>query len=138
MALAYADTDDLAQYTGEVAPAGAARLLREAAALVRFATRNDLYDVQPSGLPSDDDLREAMRDATCAQVEYWIAAGIDPVGGDITAPAPIRATEVDGAKVEYDTAGQASVSAMAAKTAAVRSLSQGAYLILRNVGLANA
>lgn len=138
MALAYASEADLTTYTGEPAPAGAARLLREAAALVRFATRNDLYDVQPSGLPSDDDLREAMRDATCAQVEYWTLAGLDPIGGDITAAAPIRATEVDAAKVEYDTAGQASVAAMTAKAAAVRSLCQQAYQILRNVGLASA
>lgn len=137
MALAYADTDDLAQYTGEVAPAGAARLLREAAALVRFATRNDLYDVQPSGLPSDDDLREAMRDATCAQVEYWIAAGVDPVAGNPGGSSSVANVEVDGAKVQYS-ADPGETAASAARAASITSLVGPAYAILRSVGLASA
>lgn len=137
MALAYATEADLTAYTGEPAPAGAARLLREAAALVRFATRNDLYNVQPSGLPSDDDLREAMRDATCAQVTYWAANGVDPTSGATGGTPSVAATEVDGAKVQYS-ADPAEAAAAAARAASLTSLTGPAYAILRNAGLASA
>ena len=79
--LVYADADNLAEWLGEPAPDNAASLLRHASSRVANACRCDIYDTQPSGLPVDDDIREALRDATCAQAERWSALKVDPAAG---------------------------------------------------------
>ncbi len=62
-------------------PNDVAAYLRAASRLVTRATRLARYQTQPSGLPSDADLREALSDAVCEQVTAWTWAGVDPQRG---------------------------------------------------------
>jgi len=79
--IVYASDADLQAWTGEDPPANAAPLLRSASLLVARATRNALYRTTPAGLPVDEDLVEALREATCAQAALWADAGINPAVG---------------------------------------------------------
>lgn len=79
--LVYATIADLAAapWMVDPVPANADRLLARASQLVRGATRTALYDVDADGMPTDADVLAGFRDATCAQVSAWVAAGIvDP------------------------------------------------------------
>ncbi len=73
----YADTDELATWLGEAAPANADALLERASAFLD-AVINAAFTVDDeTGLPTDTDVAAAMSDAACAQVEYWIAVGVE-------------------------------------------------------------
>ncbi|MFC4373371.1 hypothetical protein ACFO5K_04605 [Nocardia halotolerans] len=132
--LTYADPDDLADGWLTELPDGpvAVRLIRYASQLVRAATRLDLYEVYPSGLPVDLDVAEAMRDATCAHAAMWHLAGIDPVAGAVGRELSIASQTADGGSVTYAdsiTVGEIERSLTALSPAAMR--------ILRNAGLAS-
>lgn len=71
--MAYATSEQLASYLEATAPADAGRLLTRASELVDDHIVTAFYDVDTNGLPTDTDVAAALRDATCAQVEYWIA-----------------------------------------------------------------
>ncbi|MFJ9657615.1 hypothetical protein ACIRPR_06555 [Streptomyces griseoflavus] len=71
MARVFATVAEYEAFTGTAAPANAGRLLARASRLVSAATKAALYDTDPAGFPSDTDVRDAFRDATCAQVEVW-------------------------------------------------------------------
>ncbi|AZG43448.1 hypothetical protein [Gordonia insulae] len=112
------------------------RMLRQASILVGRACRNDLYDTVPSGKPSDDDLAAAMRDATCAQVEQWIEAGVTAVAAGAAGIAMVKTeTTVDGATWKYDPASVA--AATQARIDSTIRLCTTALAVLRNVGLAS-
>lgn len=100
--LVYAEPNDLltGNWVLEV-PDNATALMRQASIMVRNATRVALYDTLPSGLPEDDDIREAMRDAVCAQVTAWTEAGINPVAGAAGRTAQIASQSADGGSVTY-------------------------------------
>jgi len=49
------------------------RLLTRASELIADATRTAYYEVDTDELPTDADDIAAFRDATCAQVEFWLA-----------------------------------------------------------------
>lgn len=100
--LVYANPDALGAWTGEPAPDNAVQLIRRASTMVGVATRMARYAVTPAGLPADDDQADAMRDATCAQVAAWVAAGVSPTGELIT--AQVAKTSIEGATIDYDTA----------------------------------
>ena len=80
MRAAYATKAELVTYLGSSVdtPEDADRLLQEASALID-------YWQEPSGitfsidtvteLPTDTDVAEAMRDAACAQVRFWVETG---------------------------------------------------------------
>lgn len=75
---AYADIDDLETFLDESAPdvpseAVATRMLLRASELVDDYIRTAVYDVDDDGDPTDADDIAALRDATCAQVEFWFA-----------------------------------------------------------------
>lgn len=101
--LLYATTADLAEFTSEPAPANADRLLKGASALVRIATRTALYDTDSTGLPTDPDIVEAMRDATCAHAAEWARRGIDPASG--VTPAVPKSSSIGPASVNWGTTG---------------------------------
>ena len=134
MTLIYADAADLQTWTG--APpddaAKATALLRRASFLVGRAIRNDLYDVTPSGMPADPDLADAVRDATCAQVEVWLAGGLDVIAGPGGQPALPTVSAIDGAQVSFD-----AYLTAAARTGALTQLDDVALHILRAAGLAS-
>ncbi|QKN87652.1 head-to-tail adaptor [Streptomyces phage Cumberbatch] len=76
----YATPDQLAEYTGQPAPADASRLLARASEDVEDALTTAIYDTDNAGMPTDPDVISAMADATCAQVEYVTAQGGDDTG----------------------------------------------------------
>lgn len=133
--LIYATGDDLSDWTGDAAPDNAASLLRSASILVRDATRAALYDVDPSGKPSDDVISGAFRDATCAQAAMWAAAKIDPGEGGVGISAPaVVSKSMGGRSVTYaDLSG--SVTVQQARAKAATELCDEARAILAAEGL---
>lgn len=101
--LIYATASDLATWTGQPAPDNAAVLLRSASMAVRAATRTAIYTTSPSGLPSDADVAEAFRDATCEQAGQLTANDIDPAAGAAGAGGGISASSIGSASVTYAT-----------------------------------
>lgn len=67
----YATVAELTAYTGTDAPVGAARLLVRATRKVDQLCKTAVYPVDEDGMPTDAALRAVLRDATCAQVEWW-------------------------------------------------------------------
>lgn len=54
-------------------------LLRRASGVIDGLTRSSRFDVDEDGYPSDTEVADAFRDATCAQVAYWHETE-DPTG----------------------------------------------------------
>lgn len=131
--IVYATAEDLESWTGNPSDSDPVASLRKASRLVADACRCDMYYTTPDGKPRDDDLREAMRDATCAQVEAWDANGIDPVAGLAGEAPTVTASSIDGGSVSFDSATGA-----AARTALLTGLCSEAVGILRDVGLGSA
>ena len=132
MPLLYADLETLAEHMSEL-PDDADTLLAAASIRVRAATKNDIYDVLPSGLPVDLDKAQAMADATCAQVVEWAANQIDPAAG-VAGLQPVAASaSVNGASLGYVVTDQAT-----ARARSLTHLCDTALLYLRNAGLASA
>lgn len=131
--LVYATPTDLADWLDTPAPPNATVLLRRASVLVTKACRNDVYDTTPAGLPTDDDLLEAVRDACCEQASVWNANGIDPIAGVGGLTPNLSSTGIDGATLAYSTA-----AIDAARTGSLDALTTSALDILRNAGLASA
>jgi len=128
--LVYATTAQYEALTGDTPPDNFSTLNRYAAGLVREATLCDRWVTLPSGLPEDDDLREALSDAACEQIASWDAAGIDPQKGAGGQDARLTTTGVDGANLSYDTYLTAPDRAKAINTLCDAALSH-----LRNAGL---
>jgi hypothetical protein len=71
----YATEEELATFTGQTAPTDADRLLERASGVIDDHTRTAVYEVdEETGFPTDPVLLAAFRDATCAQVEFWMAS----------------------------------------------------------------
>ena len=70
---AYATVEDLGAFIGDVAPQGAERLLDRASELIEEVTMTAWYAHDINGMPTDKGIIAALRDATCAQVEFWLA-----------------------------------------------------------------
>ena len=70
----YASEAELETYLGEDAPPKAAKLLRDASSLIDSIIVGG-YIV--TGGVIETKAKDALRDATCAQVEWWVEAG-DP------------------------------------------------------------
>lgn len=133
--LVYATADQLETWMGEPpepAPAKLTAMLREASGLVGTACQCDIYDTLPNGKPSDDDLSEAMQEATCAQVHAWLASGDDPIKGAGGQEPRLTTTAIDGASLSYDTYLTAPD-----RMNALKFLAPGALRILRLAGLAS-
>ncbi|WP_405018170.1 hypothetical protein OHV05_15385 [Kitasatospora sp. NBC_00070] len=80
MTPAYATPAQLAEWTGQPAPPGAERLLARASEDVDSALLHAVYPVDSTGAPTDPAHVAALVAATCAQVEYQLAAGDDGTG----------------------------------------------------------
>lgn len=78
--MAHATTEQLGSYlsadqeTPATVPADAARLLVRASELIDDHTAAAWYDVDADDQPTDATVIAGFRDATCAQVEYWLTA----------------------------------------------------------------
>ncbi|WP_030383606.1 hypothetical protein [Streptomyces sp. NRRL S-241] len=76
----YATPEQLAAWTGQPAPADAERLLARAGEDIDSALLTAIYRVDEDGDPLDPKVRTALANATCAQVEFQLAAGDDGTG----------------------------------------------------------
>ncbi|KFK89981.1 hypothetical protein IX27_02800 [Streptomyces sp. JS01] len=76
----YATPEQLAAWTGQPAPADAERLLARAGEDIDSALLTAIYRVDEDGDPLDPEVRTALANATCAQVEFQLAAGDDGTG----------------------------------------------------------
>lgn len=80
MGSVYATPEQLATYTGAPAPEGAERLLARASEDIDAALLTAYYATDDDGDPTEQHVVDALRDATCAQVEYQLATGDDGTG----------------------------------------------------------
>ncbi|MEV0413952.1 hypothetical protein AB0I68_24865 [Streptomyces sp. NPDC050448] len=76
----YATPEQLAAWTGQPAPADAERLLARAGEDIDSALLTAVYPVDEDGDPLDPEVRAALANATCAQVEFQLAGGDDGTG----------------------------------------------------------
>lgn len=128
--LIYATPAELTTWMGRDAPDNATTLLWEASTLVADACLADIYDTTPDRMPTDQGLRDAMRDATCIQAAFWAAHGIDPAKGRAGMTEVVTASSIDGASVSTN-AGELE----AAKAESLDGLIPSALRILRQAGL---
>lgn len=80
MARIYATPEQYTAWSGQPAPSDADRLLARASEDIDDALRAAVYDTDTAGMPTDQSVRDALSDATCAQVEYQQATGDDGSG----------------------------------------------------------
>jgi hypothetical protein len=91
----YASTGDYGNYTGDRAPEDLDRRL-----LVRSSRRVDaaligaVYAIDEHGMPTDEDIREALRDATCAQAQFSYARGDKTGTGVVTQWGSVKIGDV--------------------------------------------
>ena len=73
--MAWATSEQLGTYLGGagMVPPDAARLLARASELIDDHIVTAVYAVDADDQPTDAKVIQALADATCAQVEYWIA-----------------------------------------------------------------
>lgn len=71
----YATTTDLANFLRESPPPGARTLLIDASRAITRVLLTSVYATDSDGYPSDAVQRRAVRDATCAIVEWWGETG---------------------------------------------------------------
>jgi hypothetical protein len=57
------------------------RLLARASTKVEALLLTAVYDVDSGGAPTDPDVAQALNDATCAQVEWWLLTGDEAGAG---------------------------------------------------------
>jgi hypothetical protein len=131
--IVYATTADLTSWLpdGTTIPTGADQLLRSAALLVAKAVNENLYD--PAAV-----ITEPKRDATCAQVAAWIAAGVTPGTGGLPAASDktqVKAKKVGTAELQYDTSLTSSQAALAARAGLLDRLCPEAEAILQQAGV---
>jgi hypothetical protein len=100
--------------------------LRRASNEVRGLTRTAIYDTDAdTGMPTDEGVLEAFRDATCAFVAYWDETGDITGAGAISGPVKILSVSLGGTA----TGGASS------RNVADTRRSDEAVTILRNAGL---
>jgi hypothetical protein len=128
----YATNDDLAAWPGiEAVPADAASLLLLASGLIRTETKTARYATDNAGYPAVPMIRDAFRDAVCAQVKFWIDHKINPSLG-AAGVAPLAASKsIGGASIQYSTY----VSTAQARADAAGTLGPEAWYILADAEL---
>lgn len=118
----YATAAQLTTFTGAAAPANADRLLLRASEVIDQALRTSVYDADATTrLPTDSATLQAFADATCAQVEFWLASDEED---DIL--GPVQGVVLGGLQIQHG-AGSSRVSPTY--------LAPRAHRILVNVGL---
>lgn len=123
----FADDGKLAEFVREL-PDHPDKWLMYASGLVAKATRAALYDVDPSGMPTDPDVIDAMAAATCLQVAEWQAAGLDPVAGVAGQGETVTSTSMEGASFSFE-------SDAAVKTMSLTQLCDLSMTVLEDAGL---
>lgn len=124
----YADPGDLAgpPWNLTLAVSEADDLLQRASVKIRKLTITAIYRTNPDGTPTDPNVRDALRDATCAQ-----AAWLDETG-DTGSGATGRFNSMSLGSASLSGGGTGSPTNTSAATG---SLSPEAVQILQNAGL---
>lgn len=111
-------------------------LITRASMLMRRYTKSAIYDVDEYGMPQNQRVMAAFRDATSAQVLAWVEAGI--VGelstGGANIEASVASSSNNGSSVSFDN----SVATAARTRLLAGEPSEGALLILGDAGLIGA
>lgn len=109
-----ASSSDLTTYSPTTTPpANVAQILAACSQIVLDATEGAIYDVDvATGLATNSQIKNAMRDMTCAQAAAWIKLGIDPDLGGVTTQATKTSKKIGSAAVTYSDAEAQSVAAM--------------------------
>lgn len=94
----YADTGQLAAYLGDTAPSDGGRLLERASELIDDHIITAVYAVNAAGRATDAHVINALANATCAQVEYWLAGDEED---DIL--GPVEGVTIPGSQLQYGT-----------------------------------
>lgn len=98
----YATLHDLTQALRDIPPAGSVGLLVRASALVSDAIGRTIYSTDPdTDLPTSARRARALIDATCAQVQWWQAAGINPIIGAAGDSGPVTMKQADKVTLQY-------------------------------------
>lgn len=92
----HASTTELANWLEGSPPTDGERLLKRATELVDEALLTATYATNASFTPIDTDVTDALRDATCAQVEYWMAGDEED---DIL--GPLQGVALGGMQLQY-------------------------------------
>lgn len=79
----YATLTDLAGWLMSEPPAGSARRLIRATEKIDQLLLGARYPVDDDGMPTDTDHITALKDAVCAQVEWWVETG-DTTGSGVS------------------------------------------------------
>jgi len=126
----YATEAELSEWiTPATPPENAAALLRSASSMMRAETRSARYATDADGYPTDTALRQAFREAVCAQVKFWADHGVDPSLGRAGVKPAAQSKTIGGASITYE------AGATAAKVEAVDGLAPDAYYTLADAGL---
>ncbi|ARF55999.1 hypothetical protein ACH4YO_23865 [Streptomyces noursei] len=75
----YAAAEQFVAWSGQCAPADVERLLARASQDIDAALLTAIYPTDDAGFPTEAEVQIALAEATCAQVEYWLAIGSDGV-----------------------------------------------------------
>ena len=118
----YATSEQLASYLEATAPADDGRLLSRASELIDDHIITAVYAVNDQGYPTDQAHIDALRDAVCAQVEYWLAGDEED---DILGPT--QGLALAGLQVQYG-AGENRATPMYLAPRAARALARGGLL----------
>ena len=124
----FAKPADFEKYADMEPPENIDRLLRIASSWVTVAVRRATFDVDSAGNPSDPDVVEALRDATCEQVLVWVENDITP--GKAQERGAVSSTSIGDASISYETNSVTAERELLANT-----LCDGAYMILDEAGL---
>ncbi|GGM76951.1 hypothetical protein GCM10012275_54520 [Longimycelium tulufanense] len=104
MARVYATRTDLVDYAPATVTVPedpeATRLLRQASKAVDDALLGTVYAIDTAGMPTDTTIRDALRDATCAQAVHWLTTGSED-----TTPGRYQSVTVGPITVTDATAG---------------------------------
>lgn len=95
----YATPEQLGTYLEDsllTVPEDAARLLGRASELIADHTAAAVYDVDTNDTPTDSGVIAAFRDATCAQVEFWLTGDEED---DIL--GPVQGIALAGLQLQY-------------------------------------
>lgn len=103
--LIYATIEELAAEPWGITepPDNVGQMLLHASGMVTEAVRSALYDVDTEGYPSITTVRQGFRDATCAQVSAWIAAGIDPTAAAAAQSQVVASKKLGPREIQYAT-----------------------------------
>lgn len=118
--LLFASSGDFEKYADMEAPTNIDRLLGLASSWVRDAVRRAQFDTTPAGLPSDPDVEDALRDATCEQVLVWVQNGVEP--GKAPTRGAVSSSSIGDGSVSYETASVVEARALTATSIAPTAL----------------